>query len=67
MSNKRAEGKKILSSWVFETDIKKLKQFAADNDVHMGDLIKALIKGLDTMDKKALNKLVSEARNLKEQ
>lgn len=66
MSNKRADGKKILSSWVWETDIHKLKQFAADNDITMSDLIKALIGGLDTMDKKALNKLVRDAKKLKE-
>lgn len=65
MSNKRAEGKKILSSWVWETDIQKLKQFAAENDVTMSDLIKALISGLDTMDKGALDKLVRDARKQK--
>ena len=66
MSNKRAEGKKILSSWVWENDIEKLRQFADENGVTMSDLIKSLIKGLDTMDKKARDILVEEAKRQKE-
>ena len=62
MKNRRPKGKKILSSWMWENDIQKLKQFATENDVAMSDLIRSLIRGLDTMETKALNKLVTDAK-----
>lgn len=62
MKNRRPKGKKILSSWMWENDIQKLKQFATENDVTISDLIRSLIRGLDTMETKVLNKLVTDAK-----
>ena len=62
MKNRRPKGKKILSSWMWENDIQKLKQFATENDVTISDLIRSLIRGLDTMEIKVLNKLVTDAK-----
>ena len=62
MKNRRPKGKKIVSSWLWENDIKKLKQLAKENDVTISDLIRSLIRGLDTMETKVLNKLVTDAK-----
>ena len=62
MKNRRPKGKKILSSWMWENDLKTLQKIASDNGVTQASVIKAMIEGLGEMDKEARQALVSAAK-----
>lgn len=62
MANMRAKGKKMTGAYVWENDLKTLQKIASDNGVTQSDLIRAMIAGLDDMDKKAINKIVESAK-----
>lgn len=62
MANQRHKDKKMAGAYVWENDLKTLQKIASDNGVTQASVIKALIAGLDKMDKKAQQRLAEDAR-----
>ncbi|HCV01771.1 MAG TPA: hypothetical protein DG048_03905 [Pseudoalteromonas sp.] len=63
MSSQRKEGKQLVSSYVWSKDKEKLQQFAKEHGLTMSDVIKAMVSELDTLEKKALKKIVDAAKH----
>ena len=62
MANQRHKDKKMAGAYVWENDLKTLQKIASDNGVTQASVIKALIAGLDKLDKKAQQRLADDAR-----
>ena len=62
MSRTRPGGKKILAAWMWEKDIKAIKQLAKDNDVTVTAILKTLISELDKAEDEAKNKIIELSR-----
>ena len=62
MANQRHKEKKMAGAYVWEKDLKTLQKIARDNGVTQASVIKALIAGLDDLEKKALNKIIDNAK-----
>ena len=52
----------MAGAYVWEKDLKTLQKIARDNGVTQASVIKALIAGLDDLEKKALNKIIDNAK-----
>ena len=64
VSSQRKDGKKLVSSYVWENDKEKLQQIAKEQGVTMSDLIKAMVTELDNLKKDAKDQIYKSARNL---
>tara|TARA_B100001094_G_scaffold305605_1_gene335575 strand:- start:672 stop:899 length:228 start_codon:yes stop_codon:yes gene_type:complete len=58
----RPKKKKILSAWMWETDINVIKQLAKDNDVTVTAILKTLLSELDKAEDEAKNKIIELSR-----
>jgi len=58
----RPKKKKILSAWMWEKDIKAIKQLAEDNDVTVTAILKTLLSELDKAEDEAKNKIIELSR-----
>jgi hypothetical protein len=58
----RPKNKKILSAWMWEKDIKAIKQLAEDNGVTVTAILKTLISELDKAEDEAKNKIIELSR-----
>ena len=64
MSSQRKDGKKLVSSYVWENDKERLQQIAKEQGVTMSDLIKAMVTELDNLKKDAKDQIYKSAKNL---
>lgn len=62
MANQRHKEKKMAGAYVWSKDLKTLQKLAKDNGVTQASVIKAMIEGLDKMDKEAQQALVDLAK-----
>ncbi len=53
----------MAGAYVWENDLDNIKRLAAENNVSVSDMIKALISDLDDMEDKALKRIVNKAKD----
>lgn len=58
----RPKNKKILSAWMWETDINAIKQLAEDNGVTVTAILKTLLSELDKAEDEAKKKIIELSR-----
>lgn len=63
MSSQRKDGKKLVSSYVWENDKEKLQAIAEEQGVTMSDLIKAMVSELDSLSVEAQKQIYRTAKN----
>ena len=63
MSSQRKDGKKLVSSYVWENDKEKLQAIAEEQGVTMSDLIKAMVSELDSLGAEAQKQIYRTAKN----
>lgn len=63
MSSQRKDGKKLVSSYVWENDKEKLQAIAEEQGVTMSDLIKAMVSELDSLGVEAQKQIYRTAKN----
>ena len=64
VSSQRKDGKKLISSYVWEQDKERLQEIAEEQGVTMSDLIKAMVTELDSLKKDAKEQIYKSAKNL---
>jgi|TARA_B100001939_G_scaffold174086_1_gene149885 hypothetical protein len=63
VSSQRKDGKKLVSSYVWENDKEKLQAIAEEQGVTMSDLIKAMVSELDSLGEDAQKQIYRTAKN----
>ena len=59
---KRNPDKKFFGAYVWEKDLRKIRQIASDNGITQADMLKGMIKALDDNSDEAISKILECAK-----